>query len=67
MKELEALERLADVHRLLAGCGFESEEPQLFGIPLWAGARLILRVVDSPAGSEADDAVEVIDIRESDV
>ena len=67
VKELEALERLEDIHRLLPGCGFDSEEKRLFGVPLWTGARLILRVVDSPAGSEADDAVEVIDIRGSDV
>ena len=67
MKELEALERLEDIHRLLPGCGFDREEKRLFGVPLWTGARLLLRGVDSPAGSQADDAVEVIDIREPDV
>jgi len=67
VKELEALQRLDDIHLLLPGCGFDSEERHLFGVPLWPGARLVLRVADSPPSSPADDSVEIIAVRGSDV
>jgi hypothetical protein len=67
VKELEALQHLEDIHKLLPGCGFDSTEPEVFGVPLWDGARLLLRLAGSPSSTQLDDAVEIIAIRESNV
>jgi hypothetical protein len=66
VKELEALKSLEDIHQLLPGCGFEGNERGLFGVPLWPGARLVLRLAGSQGDADVDDAVEIIDIRISD-
>jgi hypothetical protein len=65
VKQLEALRRLEDVHLLLPGCGTEPEETELFGIPLWDGGRLVLRVLSQAPPESSDHAsIEVMSVRD---
>jgi len=68
VKELEALESLEDLHRLLPGCGVEEDDPQLLSVPLWDGARLVVRANNEHmTGSVNPARLEVVAVRGPDV